>query len=160
MGGTSEGTVARGTLLDDVTFPTGRPAEDQFVSALPLPLTRPLLERGRRRFDAFCSPCHGRLGEGGGMVVQRGFKQPRSFHEVRLMESPVGYFFAVMPNGFGQLSRYAAPIDPADRWAIAAYVKALQLSRRVPVDRLTPAELQQLETVSATSEDHQEDPTE
>lgn len=150
-----DGTVARGTLLDDITFTTGRTDEDQFVAALPLPLTRPLLERGRHRFDAFCSPCHGRLGDGGGMVVQRGFKQPRAFHELRLVESPVGYFFDVMTNGFGQMSSYAAQIDPADRWAIAAYVKALQLSRRVPVDRLTPAELRQLETASATIEGHQ-----
>lgn len=152
-----EGTVARGTLLDDITFTTGRTAEDQFVATLPLSLTRPLLERGRRRFEAFCSPCHSRLGDGGGMVVQRGFKQPRSFHELRLVESPVGYFFDVITNGFGQMSSYAAQIDPADRWAIAAYVKALQLSRRVPVDRLTPAELKQLETVSATIEGQPEE---
>jgi len=148
-----EGTVARGTLLDDVAFITGRTAEDRFVSALPLPLTRPLLEHGRSRFNAFCSPCHGRLGDGGGMVVQRGFKQPESFHELRLVESRVGYFFDVMTNGFGQMSSYAAQIDPADRWAIAAYVKALQLSQLVPVDTLTSAELQQLETASTTIED-------
>lgn len=153
------GTVARGTLHDDV-FTTGRTADDQFASTLPLPLTRALLDRGRSRFDAFCAPCHGRLGDGSGMVVQRGFKQPKSFHEQRLVESPVGYFFDVMTNGFGQMSSYAAQVRPADRWAIAAYVKVLQLSRRVPIDRLTPAERQELEidttTSDASAEDHEQ----
>lgn len=152
-----DGTVARGTQTDDVVFTTGRNAEDQFASTLPLPLTRALLDRGRSRFNAFCTPCHGRLGDGSGMVVQRGFKQPKSFHEQRLVESPVGYFFGVMTNGFGQMSSYAPQIDPADRWAIAAYVKALQLSRRVTVDTLTPAELQELEAVSTRSDDGAED---
>ena len=136
-----EGTVARGMLRDDLIFYTGRTAEDKFVTELPIPLTRALLERGQSRFSAFCSPCHGQLGDGEGMVVQRGFKHPQSFHELRLRESPVGYFFHITTNGFGEMSSYAAQISAADRWAIIAYVRALQLSQHAPVADLSTKEL-------------------
>jgi len=140
-----EGTVARGMLQDDKIFYTGRTPEDQFVTELPVPLTRELLDRGQTRFNSFCSPCHGRVGYGDGMVVQRGFKHPQSFHELRLRESPVGYFFHVMTNGFGEMSTYAAQIPPADRWAIVAYVRALQLSQQTNVDDLSAEERERLE---------------
>ena len=140
-----EGTVARGQLRDDRLFYTGRTAEDQFVTELPVPLTRELLERGQTRFNAFCSPCHGRVGYGDGMVVQRGFKHPMSFHELRLRESPVGYFFQIMTNGFGDMSSYAAQIPVTDRWAIVAYIRALQLSQHAPVENLSAEDLERVE---------------
>jgi mono/diheme cytochrome c family protein len=98
------------------------------------------MARGQERFNVFCSPCHGRTGMGNGMIVQRGFRQPPSYHEERLRTAPVGYFFDVMTNGFGAMQDYAAQVPPADRWAIAAYIRALQLSQHatvadVPADR-------------------------
>jgi len=152
-----EGTVARGQLFEDQVLHTGRTADDQFASTLPLPLTRDLLDRGQNRFDAFCSPCHGRVGDGLGMVVQRGFKRPNSFHDQRLVDSPVGYYFDVMTNGFSQMSSYAAQISPADRWAIAAYIKALQLSQSIPVEQLPGADQAK---VSAPDEPQEEAPEE
>ena len=100
-----------------------------------------LLVRGRQRFEVFCSPCHGRQGNGLGMVVQRGFKQPPSYHIDRLRAQPLGYFFDVMTNGFGQMSSYASQVPVADRWAIAAYVRTLQFSRNAPVAALAGADL-------------------
>jgi mono/diheme cytochrome c family protein len=129
-----EGTVARGMLREDPILYTGRTADDLFVTELPVELSRELLDRGQARFNAFCSPCHGRTGEGNGMVVQRGFKHPQSLHETRLRESPLGYYFHVMTNGFGEMSSYAAQVSPEDRWAIAAYIRALQLSQFAPVE--------------------------
>jgi mono/diheme cytochrome c family protein len=156
-----EGTVARGHLREDHELYTGLNAEGQFVSHLPAPVTRELLERGQSRFNAFCSPCHGRRGDGGGMVVQRGFKQPQSFHQTRLRDTPVGYYYDVISRGFGEMSSYAAQISPRDRWAIVAYVRALQISRNVPVAALTAEERQQLEELAGTvpgtpeAEDHE-----
>ncbi len=145
---TVEGTVARGQLREDQLLYTGRTAEDQFATDLPMPLTRELLERGQSRFDAFCSPCHGRVGDGMGMIVQRGFKRPNSFHDQRLVDSPVGYYFNVITNGFSQMSSYAAQIPPNDRWAIAAYIKALQLSQSVSVERLSGADREKVLSAS------------
>ena len=106
----------------------------------PMPVTAAVMARGRERFNVFCSPCHGRTGDGNGMIVQRGFRQPPSYHEQRLREAPAGYFFDVMTNGFGAMQDYAAQVPVADRWAIAAYIRALQLSQGatvgdVPADR-------------------------
>ena len=92
------------------------------------------MARGQERFNVFCAPCHGRTGSGNGMVVQRGFRAPPSYHEERLRNAPVGYFFDVMTNGFGAMQDYAAQVPVADRWAIAAYIRALQLSQRATVD--------------------------
>lgn len=144
-----EGTVARGQLRADHELYTGLDAAGQFVSDLPTPLTRELLERGQSRFNAFCSPCHGRRGDGGGMVVQRGFKQPQSFHQARLQDTPVGYYYDVISRGFGEMSRYAAQLSPRDRWAIVAYIRALQVSRNVPVAALTDEERQHLEELAS-----------
>ena len=135
-----EGTVARGHLAADTVFATGKDAAGSAVAELPMPATRELLLRGRQRFDVFCSPCHGRLGDGTGMAVRRGFKRPPSFHEDRLRDSPVGYYFDVMTHGFGVMPSYAAAIPPEDRWAIAGYVRALQLSQRAHLADLEPAD--------------------
>ena len=123
------GTVARGNLRADRIFYTGIGPDERFAALLPVPLTRDLLERGQQRFAIFCSPCHGRTGDGRGMIPRRGFKEPPSYHIDRLRAQPIGYFFDVMTNGFGEMSPYASQVPPADRWAIAAYVRALQLSQ-------------------------------
>jgi mono/diheme cytochrome c family protein len=134
------GTVARGHLAADAVFHSGKDAGGNAVAELPMPATKQLLLRGRERYDVFCSPCHGRLGDGRGMVARRGFKQPPSFHEERLRNSPVGYYVDVMTHGFGVMPSYAVAIPPADRWAIAAYLRALQLSQRAHLADLTPAD--------------------
>ena len=132
-------TVARGHLHEDEQLLTGK-VDGQFVAEFPIPVTAEVMARGRERFTVFCTPCHGATGEGTGMIVQRGFRQPPSYHEERLRTVPVGYFFDVMTNGFGAMQDYASQVPVADRWAIAAYIRALQLSQRatladVPADR-------------------------
>jgi mono/diheme cytochrome c family protein len=132
-------TVARGQLREDEFFYGGRIA-GRLAEAFPMPVTAAVMARGQERFNVYCAPCHGRTGAGDGMIVQRGFRAPTSLHEERLRTSPPGYFFDVMTNGFGAMSDYSAQVVPADRWAIAAYIRALQFSQRatvddVPVDR-------------------------
>ena len=139
------GTVARGWLREDPHLYRGIGPDGAFATTLPMPLSRDLVERGHQRFDIFCSPCHGRTGDGKGMIVQRGFKQPASLHEARLRDMPYGYYFDVMSNGFGEMSSYASQIPVEDRWAIASYVRALQLSQQVDVNQLTDVERRQLE---------------
>src|SRR5262245_51221559 len=128
-----EGTVARDDLGHDPVFETGIGRDGKFVAALPLPLTRSLLLRGQERFEIFCAPCHGRVGDGRGMIVERGFKTPPSFHIDRLRGQPIGYLFDVASRGFGEMSGYAAQVPVADRWSIAAYVRVLQESQYAPV---------------------------
>jgi mono/diheme cytochrome c family protein len=132
-----EDTVARGFLDADQRFATGK-ENGQPIAMLPVPLTRELLVRGQQRFQIFCTPCHGTLGNGLGIVVQRGYRQPPSYDIDRLRAAPVGYFFDVMTHGFGAMPDYAAQIPPADRWAIAAYVRALQLSQRTTMADVPP----------------------
>lgn len=144
-----EGTVARGHLRADEAFYTGK-VNNQPVAELPMPLTRDLVERGRERFDIYCSPCHGRAGDGRGMVVRRGFRQAASFHDPRLRGMPVGYFVDVMTHGFGQMPSYATQVAPRDRWAIAAYIRALQLSRRATADDVPADERRKLESGQAS----------
>jgi mono/diheme cytochrome c family protein len=132
-------TVARGQLRVDEHFYTGK-VNGQVVTEFPMPVTEDMLNRGQERFNVYCSPCHGRTGQGDGMIVQRGFRAPPSYHEERLRNAPVGYFFDVMTNGFGAMQDYSAQVTVPDRWAIAAYIRALQLSRQatvedVPADR-------------------------
>ena len=146
-----EATIARGQLREDEAFYTGL-AGDQFVEKVPMDLTRKLLERGRERYDIFCSPCHAGVGDGRGMIVRRGFKQPTSFHDPRIRAQKVGYFFDVMSRGFGEMSSYAAQITPEDRWAIAAYIRALQLSQNVVLSDLTPEARSAIEAGLAASE--------
>ena len=132
-------TVPRGFLREDELLYTGKES-GQFANVFPMPVTAAVMARGQERYNVFCSPCHGRTGTGNGMIVQRGFRQPPSYHEQRLREAPAGYFFDVMTNGFGAMQDYASQVPVADRWAIAAYIRALQLSQGanvadVPADR-------------------------
>ncbi len=138
-----EGTVARGHLNDDTYFYTGK-VSGQAGEVFPYPVNAAMLARGQERFNIYCSPCHSRLGDGNGMIVQRGLKHPPSYHEERLRKSPPGYFFDVISNGFGQMQDYSYQIQPADRWAIVAYIRALQLSQGAKLYDLTPAERAQL----------------
>ncbi len=110
--------------------------DSTFVSEMPLALTPEMLARGRQRFDIFCAVCHDGAGTGRGMVVRRGFKQPTSFHDDRLRAEPAGYFFDVITNGFATMPSYAAQLDAWDRWAIVAYIRALQLSQNLDVNSL------------------------
>jgi len=123
-----EDTVARGTLQEDAAFYTGK-ENGAVVATLPLPLTQEVLDRGEQRFNIYCAPCHDRTGGGNGMIVRRGYRQPPSYHVDRLRQVPIGHFFDVMTNGFGAMPDYRAQISPRDRWAIAAYIRALQLSQ-------------------------------
>jgi hypothetical protein len=137
------GTVARGDLREDEHFYTGK-ANGTLVDRFPFPVTRAILERGQERYHIFCSPCHDRIGTGQGMIVQRGFRRSPSFHIDRLREAPVGYFFNVITNGFGSMYDYADRIPPRDRWAIIAYIRALQLSQHATLEEVPPGERQQL----------------
>lgn len=133
------GTVARGFLRADTAMYTGK-VNNQDVTTFPFPITREVLLRGQDRFNIYCTPCHGRTGDGYGMIVQRGFQHPPSYHTDRLRNTPVGHYFDVITNGFGAMQSYAARVDVQDRWAIIAYIRALQLSRNaqtgdVPADR-------------------------
>jgi len=123
-----EGTVARGFLREDDRIYRGLEANGTFVERIPVDVDASLLERGQNRFNIYCTPCHGRRGDGSGMVVQRGYKQPPSYHIDRLRGVADGYIYDVITNGFGKMSSYAAQVRPMDRWAIVAYVRALQLS--------------------------------
>lgn len=133
-----EGTVARGALRSDELLYTGK-TDGKHSAVFPFEIDEEVLKRGQQRYDIYCSVCHDKLGNGRGMVVQRGFKQPSSFHIDRLRDAPPGYFFDVMTNGFGTMNSYAAQVKAYDRWAIAAYIRALQLSQHaelsdVPAD--------------------------
>jgi mono/diheme cytochrome c family protein len=132
-----EGTVARGQLNDDELLHAGR-VNGQIADVMPFPVTRQLLDRGRERFNIYCSPCHGESGLGNGMVVQRGYRVPPSFHTDALRSRPIGHYFDVMTNGFGAMPDYRAQVLPEDRWAIAAYIRALQLSQRAAVGDVPP----------------------
>jgi mono/diheme cytochrome c family protein len=123
-----EGTVARGNLRADSFFYTGKIGSED-ANYMPFPVTAEVLERGQQRFNIYCSPCHGETGDGNGMIVQRGLKHPPSYHNDRLRKAPIGYFVDVMTNGFGVMLDYSQQVPPADRWAIAAYIRALQLSQ-------------------------------
>jgi mono/diheme cytochrome c family protein len=126
------GTVARGRRDDDLLLVTGK-ADGKLSEVFPEPVTKATLQRGHQRFDVYCSPCHDRAGTGRGMIVMRGYKQPTSFHDERLRGMPPGYFFDVITNGFGVMPSYAAQVPVADRWAIAAYIRALQLSQHATI---------------------------
>jgi cytochrome c553 len=131
------GTVARGQLRDDTYFYTGFVGKD-LGNYMPFPTTREVLARGRERYNIYCAPCHSRTGDGNGMIVQRGYRRPPSYHIERLRTAPLGHFYDVMANGFGAMPDYAAQVQPYDRWAIAAYIRALQFSQNAPA-ALVPA---------------------
>jgi len=138
-----EDTVARGTLQDDAAFYTGKNGAAE-VDTLPFPLTAEVLDRGEQRFNIYCSPCHDVTGSGRGMIVRRGYRQPPSYHIDRLRQIPIGHFFDVMTNGFGAMPDYRAQIAPRDRWAIAAYIRALQLSQHASAADIPPEDRQKL----------------
>jgi len=162
------GTVARGHLDEDEAMYTGKIAANVsasapapgdssaaasgagefagrgYVSEFPMAITRQVLDRGHERFDIYCSPCHGATGDGHGMIVQRGMKLPPTYHQDRLRQAPPGYFYDVISNGFGAMYSYASRIKPADRWAIIAYIRALQLSQNANASDLSQADMKQL----------------
>jgi mono/diheme cytochrome c family protein len=161
-----EGTVPRGYLRADVEFftgkkrgsltsplPGGAPAGPQpstsnpsganaypdDVETFPFPVTEETVKRGRERFNIFCSACHGLTGYGDGIIVRRGFRRAASFHDDRLRQAPVGHFFDAITNGWGAMPSYASQIPVQDRWAIIAYVRALQLSQQPQAPGAKPA---------------------
>lgn len=147
-------TVPVGYLRDDEVLYTGKIGNKPVVQ-LPMPLTRELLQRGQERYNVFCSPCHGKVGDGQGMIAQRGLalrRPPATFHTDRLRGMPVGYFYDVITNGFGVMYSYASRIPPEDRWAIAAYVRVLQLSQYAKTGELTPEDLRKLQENATSTE--------
>jgi mono/diheme cytochrome c family protein len=137
------GTVPRGFLREDVGVSTGV-VDNVPVATFPFAITRADLDRGQERFDIYCSPCHGRTGEGNGMVVQRGFRTPPSYHIDRLRQMPPGYFVNVMTQGFGVMPDYATQVPIEDRWRIAAYIRALQLTMQATAADVPAEELRKL----------------
>ena len=127
------GTVARGWLREDEALYTGK-VNGQFVEQFPLAVSRADLARGQERYNVYCTPCHGKIGDGNGMVVQRGLRQAASYHQDRLRNEKVGYLFDVVTNGFGAMQGYAEQVPVRDRWLIVAYVRALQLSQHASID--------------------------
>jgi len=136
----------RGTASAEL-FETGKTA-GKLAETLPFPVDRSVLERGQERFRIFCTPCHGELGNGRGMIVRRGFNPPPSFHSDELRKEPVGHFFDVMTRGFGTMYSYAARIPARDRWAIAAYIRALQLSQHAHAAGLPAEDQGQLQGIT------------
>ena len=134
-----EGTVARGHLRLDQARYTGK-IHNNDIDYFPIPITRADVERGRQRFEIYCTPCHSRLGDGRGMVQRRGFRQPPSYYTPKLITAPAGHFFDVMTNGFGAMPSYATRVAPDDRWRIIAYIRALQLSMSGSVNDVPPEE--------------------
>ena len=139
-----EGALARGQLEADGAFYQGE-TEGHLVTGFPVPITRELLERGRERFDIYCAACHGRTGEGNGMIVQRGFPAPPTYHQARLREAPPGYLFGVITRGYGVMYSYADRVPPSDRWAVAAYIRALQRSQSAGWNDVPEADRARLE---------------
>ena len=143
------GTVARGELRVDELLYSG--TENGVESnRFPFPITKADLERGRERYNIYCTPCHDYTGSGRGMIVQRGFPQPPSYHIQRLRDAPVGHFYQVMTNGFGAMYSYAARVSPADRWRIAAYIRVLQLSENATINDVPEAERAKLAASAQT----------
>jgi mono/diheme cytochrome c family protein len=145
-----DGTVARGKLKDNKAFYTGKVDNPNLsapvqtttdasgntlvssfpndIDEFPVPVTKELVDRGQERYNIYCIVCHGPTGNGDGMIVRRGFPKPPTYHDDRLRNAPVGHFFDVMSNGWGKMNSYAAQVQPADRWAIVAYIRTLQVS--------------------------------
>jgi hypothetical protein len=140
-----EGTIPRGHLDDDQALYTGKGPDGKFLDTFPFPVTKDVVLRGQERFNVYCSPCHDRLGDGNGKIVRRGYRHPPSYHIDRLRTVPNGYMFDVMTNGFGAMPDYAAQVSPRDRWAIVAYIRALQLSHNANVNDVAPADRPKLD---------------
>ncbi len=133
------GVVARGQLRTDELLYTGK-IDGVVADTFPFPITRQDLERGKERYNIYCSPCHDYTGSGQGMIVQRAFQRPPSYHIDRLRQAPAGHFFAVMTSGYGAMYSYASRVSPEDRWRIAAYIRALQLSQNATLSDVPESE--------------------
>jgi mono/diheme cytochrome c family protein len=130
------GTIARGALEEDTAFYVGTDDQGNDITAFPIAVDRAVILRGQQRYDIYCAPCHGRIGNGLGMIVRRGFKQPPSYHIDRLRDAPVGHYFNVITNGYGAMLNYAQQLEPRDRWAVIAYIRALQYSENANINDL------------------------
>jgi hypothetical protein len=139
------GTVPRGSLDEAPEFYSGRDAEGMLLDEMPIEVTLEVLERGRERYDIYCAPCHGFDGYGEGIIVQRGFPAPQSFHTDRLRAAPDGHYFDVITNGFGRMYDYSYRVNPSDRWAITSYIRALQLSQFATEEDVPPGQVPELE---------------
>ncbi len=144
-----DGTVARGHLNDDSAMYTGRGPDGKYVTAFPMPVNKDMILRGQDRFNIYCTPCHDRLGDGNGKVVRRGYRHPPSYHIDRLRQVENGYLYDVITNGFGAMPDYAAQVQPADRWAIVAYIRALQLSHNASVNDIPAQDRAKLDPAPA-----------
>jgi len=138
------GTVARGELVTNPFLETGK-INGADGDGFPFPVTEQVLNRGHERFNIYCSPCHGRLGDGNGMIPSRGYRHPPSFHTDTLRTAPTGHFFDVMTNGFGAMPPYAPQVPAEDRWAIVAYIRALQISQNATVAQVPPDQRSRLD---------------
>jgi mono/diheme cytochrome c family protein len=137
------GTVARGQLREDALLYTGK-VDGVDATVFPFPVDEAVLRRGQERFNIYCSPCHARTGEGDGMIVRRGYRRPPSYHDERLRTAPIGHFFDVITNGFGAMPDYASQIAAEDRWAVSAYIRALQLSAHATIADVPAGERERL----------------
>jgi hypothetical protein len=136
-------TVPRGYLRTDLALYTGK-TNGVDINYFPFPITRDDLERGQDRFNIYCSPCHSRLGDGNGLIVQRGYRNPPSYYTDRVIKAPVGHFFDVITNGFGAMPSYASRVTPEDRWRIIAYIRVLQFSETATIADVPPEDRGQL----------------
>ena len=149
------GTIPQGHLREDAVFFSGIGEDGKWVAKIPLPVTLALMKRGQDRYRAYCTPCHGQLGNGEGMIAHRGFELRRpvgNYHTERLRNMPVGHFYDVITNGYGAMYSYASRVEPQDRWAIVAYIRALQLSQNAApgdIDQAALAAQQQKEKETA-----------
>ena len=137
------GTVARTGRERNSHLLSGK-VDGKLADAFPFEVTTQVLERGQERYEIFCSPCHDRLGTGQGMIVRRGFTPARSFHDLRVRDAPAGYYFEVMTQGFGPMPSYANQLSEQDRWAVIAYIRALQFSRNARLDELPPEDREKM----------------
>ncbi len=140
-----EGTVARGHLDADIELYTGMGPDGKPVDVFPFAVTQEVMDRGRQRYDVYCAPCHDRTGSGNGMIVKRGYKQPPSYYSDQVRQLPNGKIYDVIARGFGAMPDYAAQIQPRDRWAIVAYVRALEASQSATLDDVPAADRGKLE---------------
>ena len=145
-----EGTVARGEMSSNAFLDTGK-INGQYADGYPVPVTAELINRGHERFDIYCAQCHGRVGDGNGMIPSRGYRKPPSFHIDRLRTATTGHYFDVMTNGFGAMPPYGTMIGPGDRWAIIAYIRALQLSQNATVADIPAADRAKLDAPATTT---------
>jgi len=146
-----EGTIPRGHLRLDEHLYTGK-INGELATTVPFPVTLDVLRRGQERYDIYCAPCHSKVGNGLGMIVQRGMKQPESFHSQRLLEVEIGHFFDVTTNGFGNMYSYEERVEPRDRWAIAAYIRALQLSQGANLSELPESDQRRIQQIIEVEE--------